>query len=523
MRQLSGRQIEEVQAALLDAFPSKDELRIMVRVHLDAHLETIADGPNQRVAIFNLVTWAERTGRMDDLVQGALRYSPGNPALQQLRATWPAAQLDDAKPEPTVSDLPAGDGQRQTLAPEGRGLNHTPTLLTSLAGLAVRLLSRAPNVTRSGQGRISSSDNSLIPDSLEQSQLPSKGYRQLVGRGRLLDEAMSALRDPHGRSILAVDGMGGIGKTAFARELVTRCIEEHLFTAIAWESVPKTEFSQESGIGVAGLTTFDTILDAIGRQLGIATALNGSKEERQERLRAVLRNQHILLVLDNLETANESQSAIASKLQHYLNPSKAILTSRTRFTGEVYVINVPGLDEPGALALIRQDAGEKGIRRIEEAKLGELERIADATGGSPLALKLVVGQLGHLPLEAVLSQLRDVKLPLGANDESDYYRFYRFIFSPSWQLLSHQGKELLIAMAHFSPGLGGTLDAVRTTSHINDTELVRCIDELWRLSFLEVGGSIGLEEVRYYLHALTQYFVLSDIVRAPFTPNDPAD
>ena len=41
--------------------------------------------------------------------------------------------------------------------------------------------------------------------------------------------------------------------------------------------------------------------------------------------------------------------------------------------------------------------------------------------------------------------------------------------------------------------------------------LTHSTDELWRLLFLEIGDSPSLKKMRYYLHALTQYSVLSDI------------
>jgi formylglycine-generating enzyme required for sulfatase activity len=109
MTKFSGRQIGELQDALLDAFPARDDLRMMVRIELDERLEAIADGSNQRVAIFNLVSWAERTGRIDDLVQGAYRQNQGNPALQKLMASWrPAAppavdQTDSRAAAPATS------------------------------------------------------------------------------------------------------------------------------------------------------------------------------------------------------------------------------------------------------------------------------------------------------------------------------------------------------------------------------------------------------------------------------------
>jgi hypothetical protein len=42
---------------------------------------------------------------------------------------------------------------------------------------------------------------------------------------------------------------------------------------------------------------------------------------------------------------------------------------------------------------------------------------------------------------------------------------------------------------------------------------VHSIDQLWQMSFLEVGESSSLQRVRYFLHALTQHFVLSDVVQ----------
>jgi hypothetical protein len=343
--------------------------------------------------------------------------------------------------------------------------------------------------------------------------LPGKSYRELVGRDALIGDIMAGLRDPAGKWIVAVDGMGGIGKTALAREVADRCLNERLFDAVVWESAPREELVGGERRKGAGTLTFEMVLDAIGRQLGALDVPRLKGAEKEARVQALLRSQRVLVALDNLETAKEPQNEIARGLLPLLDPSKALLTSRHRFKGDLYAINLTGLDEYGALRFIRQEAEEKGISRITTARPGELKQIAVSTGGSPLALKLVIGQLGHLPLETVLGQLRDVRMPERESDEDDYYRFYKFIFFPSWRLLSDDGKKLLISMAHFAQGVGGTLEAVKATSDLADDVLTRSIDELWRLSFLEMGESPSLKQVRYYLHALTQYFVLSDIVQ----------
>jgi formylglycine-generating enzyme required for sulfatase activity len=93
---LTGKQVQQIQDALLDGYPSKDELRMLVRVKLDQNLDAIVGGDNLRVIIFNLVSWAERIDRVDDLIQVASDYNPDNKALQQLAQEWRAALASQA-------------------------------------------------------------------------------------------------------------------------------------------------------------------------------------------------------------------------------------------------------------------------------------------------------------------------------------------------------------------------------------------------------------------------------------------
>jgi hypothetical protein len=345
-------------------------------------------------------------------------------------------------------------------------------------------------------------------------QLPGKSYRELIGRDILMGNVMAALRDPSGKWIVGVDGMGGIGKTALARETADRCVSENLFNIIVWDQAPKESRGLPTGKGKdRGTLTFETVLDSIARQLGALDVPRLKGPEKELRVKGLLQVQRVLIVLDNLETAKDSQNEIARQLLPLLNPSKALMTSRHRFQGDIYPVHLAGLDEDGSLRFIRQEAQERNIQNVSTAPVSELQQIAKTTGGSPLALKLVVGQLGHLPLGTVLENLSRVKLPKGDSDKNDYIRFYKGIFLPSWKLLSEDGKKLLISMSHFAPGIGGTYEAVKATSDLVDEILTGCVDELWKLSFLEKGESSSLKKVRYYLHALTQYFVLSDIVK----------
>ena len=110
---LPGKLFEEIEEALLAAFPKRDDLIRMVRIELDENLEAIADGENLRSVVFNLVSWAEQRDMVDALVQGALRQNQKNPVLQQLLKNW----------SPTTSRN--SDQMGKHIAPVSRSIDKT--------------------------------------------------------------------------------------------------------------------------------------------------------------------------------------------------------------------------------------------------------------------------------------------------------------------------------------------------------------------------------------------------------------
>jgi hypothetical protein len=106
MSRLSGPQVKQLQQALLSAF-SFDDLSQLVKFELDAQLDSlVAPGPLSSVA-FELVMWAERTGRMTDLIKAVVAARPNNPGAGALR------DLLVAPVPATVPTAPAADQQRR--------------------------------------------------------------------------------------------------------------------------------------------------------------------------------------------------------------------------------------------------------------------------------------------------------------------------------------------------------------------------------------------------------------------------
>lgn len=83
---LDGELIGALQAALLDSF-TLDTMRHMTRIYLDASLEDIAGGSDFSAVTFNLIDWAERNGRLLELLNGATTAVPGNARLNDCAAS----------------------------------------------------------------------------------------------------------------------------------------------------------------------------------------------------------------------------------------------------------------------------------------------------------------------------------------------------------------------------------------------------------------------------------------------------
>ena len=100
---LNKSQRKEINAALADAFDYA-ELDRMVSLELDEALEQIAVGKNLSQIIHELIRWAERRGRLDELVAAAYRSNPQNPRVAALYANWKPSTSDSEVPVVEIHD-----------------------------------------------------------------------------------------------------------------------------------------------------------------------------------------------------------------------------------------------------------------------------------------------------------------------------------------------------------------------------------------------------------------------------------
>ena len=161
------------------------------------------------------------------------------------------------------------------------------------------------------------------------------------------------------------------------------------------------------------------------------------------------------------------------------------------------MLSLDQLAESESLALIRHEAHLRGLPEVADASDDALYRILAVTGGNPLAIKLVVGQLVSLPLDQVLAALETA--------QPDTDSFYQYLYRISWDLVSAPAQHLLRRMARLPAG-EGTWEDLSAISGLSGNDLASAIETLTTHSLLQASG---FEEKTYCLHPLTYHFATS--------------
>jgi hypothetical protein len=329
--------------------------------------------------------------------------------------------------------------------------------------------------------------------------LPPQTCTHLFGRDEVLAQLLDYLGDYHGHWVISLDGMAGLGKTALAREAAGRLAETERFADIAWVTVRSLSYTSR-GPGHLDLPalTCGQVLDTIASQLAGIDLGSLSLPAKRDRIREILYADSCLVVLDNLEAAMNC-GTWPDWFWDMADPSKFLLTSRHWLDSEVgpSVLSLEQLAEPESLALIRHEAHLRGLSELANASDDALHPILVVTGGNSLAIKLVVGQLGSLPLSRILTALETTQPGTDS--------FYQYLYRVSWDLVSAPAQHLLRRMAQLPAG-GGTWEDLSIISNLSRDDLTSAIEALATHSLLQVSG---FEEKTYSLHPLTYHFAIS--------------
>jgi len=215
------------------------------------------------------------------------------------------------------------------------------------------------------------------------------------GREKELAAIREAL-DPENRTWGAlIDGAGGIGKTSLAVRAAYDCPPGQ-FQCIIFLSVKSREMDDDGmrSLGNFILPGFLEMLNELARELGQPDITKAPEDQRIRLLIDALRPAQALLILDNLESLPKTdRDQIFTFVKRLPSGCKAILTSRRRIGSASEELILERLDETAALATLADLARHNKLL----AKTSEAERLTlyKQTGGNPLLLRWVAGQLGR--------------------------------------------------------------------------------------------------------------------------------
>jgi tetratricopeptide (TPR) repeat protein len=220
----------------------------------------------------------------------------------------------------------------------------------------------------------------LDPMLVRMQEFPPEPER-FVGRAQAMAKAGAVLAPGSGRAGVLLYGMAGSGKTACALELAYR--HQDSFAAAAFWQAPLTD--DEFGGALASLAArLEVQLGEFGFAMSDKITTIESLERFLPRLRRLLEDNGVLLVLDNLETLLTPAGAwrdlrwepLMAALTGHDGESRVILTSRTPPAGladSVLALPVHALDLAESAALARELPGLRGLLHADAGS----ERDAD--------------------------------------------------------------------------------------------------------------------------------------------------
>lgn len=328
-------------------------------------------------------------------------------------------------------------------------------------------------------------------------------YSKLVGVDDIAQMLIDTLSNKNEHFIVAIDGLGGMGKTALVDKVTRDIIEQLGFEEIAWTTAKQTHLSSLGRLKVESgrpALTFPLLIEKLATQFGIPELPEMTQLKRQKTVQNYLSDRACLIVIDNLETVADYRSLLP-ELRANQNPTKFLITSRLRLFDEpgVFSFSLKELPRASAFELLREEAIRTGFSILSESPDGELQKIYEVVGGHPLALKLVVGQLRFRSLPRVLGRYE-----AGGKQSPD--KLFEYIYQEIWETLDDDSKMTLLALSQASE-TGFTFEHIVSISGLSELNIDRSLENLIILSLVDLGGSI--HERRYRLHRLTEVFLLN--------------
>ncbi|MFE3658630.1 BTAD domain-containing putative transcriptional regulator [Streptomyces sp. NPDC059165] len=289
-------------------------------------------------------------------------------------------------------------------------------------------------------------------------------------------------------AVLALDGMGGGGKTALAIRAAHQLAEQYPDGSLF--------------IDLHGFTPGQTPLNAFQAQGDLLAAAGIPSDElptvpagRAARWQSYMRGRRMLLVLDNAAASEQVRELIPAS-----SDSLVLITSRPRLTGldGAEWLSLRPLPEPESHQILRNTLGAERVER-EPAAARELLRLC---GGLPLAVRIAAARLANRPqwtVQRLVERLRDHDRRL--DELTSEGRGVAGALLLSYQSMPREQRTAFRLLGHHP---GRYLDAEEAAALL-DTDVLAAEDVLEEL--VDIRLLEAREPGVYALHDLVRSFV----------------
>jgi len=274
----------------------------------------------------------------------------------------------------------------------------------------------------------------------------------LIGRKEELRKLGELLLDQQVRLVTLL-GPGGIGKTHLGLQVAME-LHERFADGVCF-------------VSLAAISDPELVIPAIAKELEIREAGEGPLFEL---VKVVLRNKHLLLLLDNFEQVLKASPHLSELLAACLH-LKMLVTSRARLHvhGEhafpVPPLTLPDLSHPLEVAALSQNpAIALFLQRAQAARpdfqitLANVQTIAEICvrlDGLPLAIELAAARIRSLASQGLLARLEEHLLDVVISkdqDVDDRQRTLRNTIAWSYDLLDAEEQQLFRRLCVFAGG-----------------------------------------------------------------------
>jgi predicted ATPase/DNA-binding SARP family transcriptional activator len=356
-----------------------------------------------------------------------------NPLRERLRATYMRALYHAGR----QSEALATYGDLRDCLVRELGLDPSP----ELAGLHLAILKQDPALARPPVAAPSTKRH--------RTNLPTP-LTDLVGRA----DAVTAVHRLLGSGrLVTLTGPGGVGKTRLAVETAAQLVDR--FPDGVW-LVELAGLGRPGNQDATGSPT-EAVMTVLGIREDTPPGPPGTgPRDLTERLASALRNQRLLLVLDNCEHVVEPVAELAAALLRTGPELHILATSREPLglTGEV-VSPVPPLEQSSAVQLFvaRATAAAPSFT-LGPGDTDAVAVLCRRLDGIPLALELAASRVRALSMQELVARLDDRfrLLATGHRDAPPRQQTLRATIDWSWELLTEPERTVLRRLAVHADG-----------------------------------------------------------------------